>query len=370
MSLKLGDGAMHSLLDTINTAGAQLEEHPYLQAVLVILASLILARIADWFLTRVLTRLTRKTSSAIDDQALAMLHKPIRYSVLLAGLSVAITLVDLLEPFAFMAFGILKTVAVVIWLLLGTRLTLLILDWMTRHPERFHVIQPDSKPLFEIVAKLVIFGGAFYFLLISWGVDVTAWLASAGIVGIAVGFAAKDTLANLFAGVFILADAPYRIGDFIVLDGGERGQVTRIGLRSTRMLTRDDVEVTIPNATIANSKILNESGGPYLKYRNRVAVGVAYGSDVDQVRQVLLEVSAAAIEEGQLAPHPEPRVRFREFGDSALLFELLYWIENPESRGQVQDYINTSLYKALATAKIEIPFPQRDLHVKQMPKPE
>ena len=76
------------------------------------------------------------------------------------------------------------------------------------------------------------------------------------------GFAAKDTLANLFAGVFILADAPYKIGDFIVLDGGERGRVTKIGIRTTRILTRDDVEITIPNATIANSKIINESGGP------------------------------------------------------------------------------------------------------------
>ena len=359
---------MDLLLDTITQVWAALREHPYLQASLVILASLILARVADWFLTRVLTRLTRKTASEIDDQALEMLHKPIRYSVLLAGLSVAIILVELPEPFAFMAFGIIKTLAVVIWLILGTRLTLLILNWMTRHPERFHVIQPDSKPLFEIVAKLFIFGGAFYFLLISWGVNVTAWLASAGIVGIAVGFAAKDTLANLFAGVFILADAPYKIGDFIVLEGGERGQVSRIGLRSTRMLTRDDVEVTIPNATIANSKVLNESGGPYVKYRNRVAVGVAYGSDIDQVREVLLEVAAAAITEGHLAPHPEPRIRFRGFGDSALLFELLYWIENPESRGRVQDHINTSLYKALAQADIEIPYPKRDLYVREMPK--
>ena len=355
-------------MDEITQVLSGLRQHSYLQALLIILASLVLARILDWFLTRVLTRLTRKTSSEIDDQALEMLHKPIRYSVLLAGLSVAITLVKLPEPFAFMAFGIIKTLAVAIWLLLGTRLTLLILDWMTRHPDRFHVIQPDSKPLFEIMAKLLIFGGAFYFLLISWGVNVTAWLASAGIVGIAVGFAAKDTLANLFAGVFILADAPYKIGDFIVLDGGERGQVSRIGLRSTRMLTRDDVEVTIPNATIANSKVINESGGPYVKYRNRVAIGVAYGSDVDQVREVLLEVAASAAEEGHLARHPEPRVRFREFGDSALLFELLYWIEKPETRGLIQDHINTSIYKAMAKAEIEIPFPQRDLHVREMPK--
>ena len=374
LGLKLGDGATtarpDSIMDNITQIWSGFREHPYAEATLIILASLILARFADWFLTRVLTRLTQKTTSTIDDQALEMLHKPIRYSVLLVGLSVALTLVEVPAPFDYLAFGIIKTLVVVIWLLLGTRLIFLILDWMTVHPERFHIVQPDTKPLFELVAKLLIFGGACYFLLISWGVNVTAWLASAGIMGIAVGFAAKDTLANLFAGVFILADAPYKIGDFIVLDGGERGQVSKIGIRSTRILTRDDVEITIPNANIANSKIINESGGPYVKYRNRVSIGVAYGSDIDQVREVLLEVAAAAVEEGHLARHPEPRVRFREFGDSALLFELLYWIEDPGSRGLIQDYINTSIYKTLAKAKIEIPFPKRDLYIREMPKPD
>ena len=356
------------MIETITQVLWIFREHSYIQAMLVILASLLTARVADWLLTRGLTRLTRKTTSTIDDQALEILHKPVRYSVLLAGLSVAITLIELPSPITFMAFGIIKTLVVVIWLLLGTRLTLTILEWMTGHPKRFNAIQPDTKPLFEIVTKLLIFGGAFYFLLVSWGVNVTAWLASAGILGIAVGFAAKDTLANLFAGVFILADAPYKIGDFIVLDGGERGQVSKIGIRSTRMMTRDDVEITIPNATIANSKILNESGGPSVKYRNRVSIGVAYGSDIDQVREVLLEVATGAIGEGHICRNPEPRVRFRDFGDSALLLELLYWIEYPERRGLIQDFINTSIYKSLARAKIEIPFPKRDLYVREMPK--
>jgi MscS family membrane protein len=82
-------------------------------------------------------------------------------------------------------------------------------------------------------------------------------LASAGIIGIAVGFAAKDTLANLFSGVFILADSPYKLGDYVVLEDNSRGKVTQISLRSTRMLTRDDVEVTVPNSITGNTKIIN-----------------------------------------------------------------------------------------------------------------
>ena len=355
-------------METIEETLLDLGNNPYIRALGVVLVSLVLAKLADWVLTRGLTRLTQNTSSEIDDQMLAMIHKPIYYSVLAAGLAVALTLVEFPAPFDFIGFGLIKTLVVLVWLVLGLRMTLLILDWMTRQPKSFHLVQPDTKPLFDISVRIILFGGALYFVLISWNVDVTAWLASAGIIGIAIGFAAKDSLANLFAGVFILADAPYKIGDFIVLDGGERGRVTKIGIRSTRILTRDDVEITIPNATIGNSKIINESGGPYVKYRNRIPVGVAYGSDVDLVRKILLEVAQEAAKEGGVALDPEPRVRFRGFGDSALLFELLYWIKEPVLRGQIQDLLNTLTYKALAKAGIEIPYPKRDLYVKEMPE--
>ncbi len=176
----------------------------------------------------------------------------------------------------------------------------------------------------------------------------------------AIGFAAKDTLANLFGGIFILADAPYKVGDFVVLGSGERGEVTQIGLRSTRLLTRDDVEVTVPNAVIANAKIVNESGGPWVKERVRVKVGVAYGSDIDQVREVLMAVAA---ENPHVEQDPEPRVRFRAFGDSGLDFELLAWVREPVLRGRVLDALNTEVYKRFAAAGIEIPYPKRDVYL-------
>ena len=188
-----------------------------------------------------------------------------------------------------------------------------------------------------------------------------ALLAAGGIVGIAVGFAAKDSLANLFSGIFILADGPYQVGDFVVLDSGERGAVTNIGLRSTRLLTRDDVEVTVPNAVIANAKIINESGGPWEKARIRVRVGVAYGSDIDQVRRTLMEV---ARDNPDLDSDPEPRVRFRSFGESGLDFELLGWIHEPVLRGRVLDALNTEVYKRFQQENVEIPFPQRVVHLK------
>jgi MscS family membrane protein len=247
----------------------------------------------------------------------------------------------------------------------ASKLAGIIFHSMSGTPDRFHVVQPSTLPVFEIASKVFVFGGAAYFIMLSWKLDPTGWLASAGIVGIAVGFAAKDTLANLFAGVFILADAPYKVGDFIELEG-QRGQVTKIGLRSTRILTRDDIEITIPNSTIANSKIINESGGPSIKHRIRIPIGVAYGSDVDQVRAVL---ESAILENEDICSSPEPRVRFRSFGDSSLNFEVLGWIEDPSIRGRVTDSLNTAIYKALGKAGIEIPFPKRDVYIRQSAPP-
>jgi small-conductance mechanosensitive channel len=186
-------------------------------------------------------------------------------------------------------------------------------------------------------------------------------------MGIAIGFAAKDTLANLFSGVFIMADSPYKIGDYVVLDdgGGLRGKVTHIGIRSTRLLTRDDVEVTIPNSIMGNSKVVNESGGPHVKYRLRVAVGVAYGSDIDQVREVLTTV---AQESESVCSDPEPRVRFRTFGASSLDFELLCWVSDPELRGRVLDELNSAVYKRFIDEGIEIPYAKQDLYIKEWPE--
>jgi len=162
-----------------------------------------------------------------------------------------------------------------------------------------------------------------------------------------------------------VADSPYKIGDYIVLDTGERGEVTQMGMRSTRLLTRDDVEVTVPNAVMANAKIVNESGGPWEKERIRVPVGVAYGSDVDEVCQVL---EAVASNHPEIVKQPAPRVRMRAFGNSSLDFELLAWIDRPVLRGRIRHDLLKNIYNAFIEHGIEIPFPQTDVHLRSMPE--
>jgi len=232
--------------------------------------------------------------------------------------------------------------------------------------QRFAIVEERTIPLFDLAMTVLVIAAAAYALLLVWNINPAAWLASAGVVGIAVGFAARDTLANLFAGFFIIADAPYKLGDYVVLDTGERGEVTKVGIRSTRILTRDDVEITVPNSMMANSQIYNESGGKWVKFRIRIKVGVAYGSDVDAVVELLERVAG---EHDTVCKDPSPRVRMRGFGDSSLDFELLCWVNHPAERGLVSHQLYMTIYKALDAAGIEIPFPQRDVWMRGGPAP-
>ena len=260
--------------------------------------------------------------------------------------------------------AMIKTGVVLIWTGAGFKLTSTTLAGLSRLADRVTWLESRTLPLFDNWSKIVVFSLGIYCFLIAWDLDLSAWLASAGIVGIAVGFAAKDSLANLFGGLFVIMDAPYKIDDFINLDSGERGRVIKIGLRSTRLPTRDDVEITLPNSHIANAKGVNESGGPYEKTRVAIQVGVAYGSDVDRVREVLMEAGQSV---ESVVADPAPRVRFVEMGDSALIFRVQGWIDEPALRGSCIDGLNTAIYKALGQANIEIPFPQQVVHVARPP---
>jgi len=154
-------------------------------------------------------------------------------------------------------------------------------------------------------------------------------------------------------------DRPFKIGDYIVLDQGERGEVVAIGVRSTRIKTRDDVLITIPNSIIANTKIINESA-PIPNFRVRIPVSIAYGSDIDAAQGVLLEIAA---DNERILTDPAPRVRFREFGESSLNFELLGWVGEPALRGLIVHELNCEIYRRFSALNIRIPFPQRDVHI-------
>ena len=337
----------------------------WLQALVVIVASQLVARIFDRVICAAIKKLTTRTQFSFDDYLIDHLHRPIYFTLMLIGLALAANLLQLGDHFEEIVFSVLLTIGYLIWSLFLIRATRALLGAIASHERAVPAINPQTLPLFQNLVLIAIVVISVYIIFTAWNVDMTAWLASAGIIGIAVGFAAKDTLANLFSGVFIMADAPYKIGDFVVLDSGERGEVTHIGIRSTRLKTRDDVEVTVPNSVMGNTKIINESGGLHEKFRIRVAIGVAYGSDIDKVRDILMDIATNA---DNVCEDPEPRVRFRMFGASSLDFELLCWIDQPVLRGRVLDSLNCKVYKRFIEDKIEIPYSKHDLYIKQMPE--
>ena len=337
---------------------------PWLYAAIIFFATFIAASAITWILFKILKKLTSSTKTYIDDKLLDIARTPIYYSLVITGFSTAVKVAPLSDKITDISIHSFKSLGVLIWVIAFIRFSKIVLKQLAWLSKKGRFIQPQTLPLFDNLMKVLIIAVGIYVTFLIWGIDMTAWLASAGIIGIAVGFAAKDTLANLFSGVFILADAPYKIGDYVVLDTG-RGKVTHIGIRSTRFLTRDDVEVTVPNSLVGNSKIINQSGGPHTKFRLRIKIGVAYGSDIDQVREILVEI---AKQDELICESPSPRVRFRVFGASSLDFELLGWIEDPELRGKAQDSLNTQIYKRFLAENIEIPYSKHDLYIKETPK--
>ena len=308
--------------------------------------------------------MTAKTTTEADDLLVMHLSKPIVLTTVTLALMMVVSVFHLPQGLQDATLSILATVILFSWVRAGLRAARIVLELIGSNQHRFEIVQERTIPIFDMTIKMLLVGfGAYTFLMI-WGINATAWLASAGVIGIAVGFAAKDTLANLLSGVAIVADTPYKIGDYIVIDSGERGRVTSLGMRSTRLLTRDDVEVTVPNAVIANAKIVNESGGPWVKHRIRIPGGVAYGSDVDEVCSVLDEIANSL---PSVAKQPAARVRMRGLGDSSLDFELLVWIDVPELRGRVRHDLLMKIYKVFNQKGIEIPFPQSDIHVRSVP---
>ena len=355
---------MHEWLDPITT-------QPWAQAGVVLAAFLVLAKIVDLIfrgIFRVMTRKAEGKDKVADERLLRLLRGPLQLSVVLIGIGVGLRLLEFSASTNLLTLRALLTVALFAWASATFRATGLLLRSASRNPNRFKAIQDPTFPLFNNLAKLMLFGLFLYLAIQVWGWDATGWLASAGVAGLALGFAAQDTLSNLFAGVFILADRPYRVGDIISLDTGERGRVSFIGLRSTRLMTQDDVEVTIPNSVMGGAKIVNESGGPKLSERIKIPVGAAYGSDVDQVMEAIREVGEG-LDKQHVCRNPPPRPRFVAFGASSLDFLLMVWVRDPAMRDEVASQALIDLYKRFDELDIEIPYAKRDLYIKEWPSP-
>ncbi|MFW5816167.1 MAG: mechanosensitive ion channel family protein, partial [Wenzhouxiangella sp.] len=215
-----------------------LAAYPPALALVVLVVGLALAIVGRLIVLQWGGKLTSGVDHGLGTRLLRVVANVAALIVAYIAAVLAIQVVGLSDRIEEILINILLSLLILRLIKSGMRAGDIGLEILSRIRDRFDIIEARTLPLFELMLTLIVIGTAAYALLLVWEIDPTAWLASAGVIGIAVGFAARDTLANLFAGFFIIADSPYKLGDYIVLDGGERGEVTKVGIRSTRLMTR------------------------------------------------------------------------------------------------------------------------------------
>ena len=328
------------------------------QRFLVICVYAITAKAADLFIDHLLIRIASRTHWEADERIIEIVHRPICWSIFLLGLMHATLLSPPLQPpWNIVLPNLIKTLILMVWWLSLIRE----ITAMDEHNTGWLLEKMDKTHFYMLknISRIVLLFTGILWGLVIWRVNLTPLFASAGIIGIAIALAAKDTLANFFGGIALFVDAAYKVGDYIILDSGERGEVVEVGIRSTKIKTRDDILITIPNSIMSTTKIVNQSA-PEPRYRIRIDVGVGYDSDLRLVEKTLLGV---AEQNHALADKPAPRVRVRRFGDSAIHFQLLVWVQDPRHRGRETHNLLKMIHLAFQEKNIEIPYPKRDITI-------
>ena len=211
----------------------------------------------------------------------------------------------------------------------------------------------------SIVRYLMLFIGLLV-ILQTVGIDLTALSILTGAVGLGIGFGLQNIASNFISGIIILFERPVRVGDRIAV-GDVEGDVVRIGARSTSVLTNDNIDIIVPNSKLITENVVNWTHSER-KVRFRIPVSVAYTTDIRRVEQALLE---AAKDVYEVLETPAPAVRFISFGENGLEFELRAWTTTlVQRRGKFTSQINFAIYDKFKEYEIEVPYPQRDIHVR------
>jgi small-conductance mechanosensitive channel len=256
---------------------------------------------------------------------------------------------------------------------LGDLLAFGVTLWIASLVSRFirFVLQEDVLPRIALargvagavsmVVHYTVLGIGFVFAIAAAGIDLSRLALLVGAFGVGLGFGLQTVVNNFVSGLILLFERPIQVGDTIQV-GELLGEVTRIGIRASRVRTFDGAEVIVPNGQLISSEVVNWTLSDRLR-RLEVDIGVAYGTDPKPVLEIL--VDAAKGQSGVL-PDPEPHSLFRGFGDSSLDFTLRFWTADFENFLRVKSQVTVAVNDAIVEAGIEIPFPQRDLHVRSV----
>ncbi len=326
------------------------------------------AVLAILVITPIFRRYAKRTETRLDDVILAILRAPLILLLIAYGVVQSLAILQLPVEIINLLF------------IIYSALLVLLLTWVAFRLFRGVVIEFGRRsaakretPLFDVVWPLISKIGAILILVIGaslvagiFGLDLTAFIAGMGILGIAIAFAAQESLSNFFSGIFLLMDPDINEGDLIEING-DRAVIEKIGLRTTRLYHRPSHKIlVIPNNKMSREMVVNLIG-PDPAIRQNTKVGVAYGSDIERVKATLV----AAAEENPMVikdnPDREAYAGLEEFGDYALIFKLKFWIIDADKLNRVRREVNESIVKHLAEAGIEVPVPIVTLNLEGYP---
>jgi small-conductance mechanosensitive channel len=347
--------------DRIFFIGLSLEDwlNVIISLAILLLSVLLIARLIYYLLQKTVAR----TQSKYDDLFIKKIRTQIYLLVGVIALEYGTLRLIFITPAAKQWLEqIFAATYVLIICVIAWRVVDVIIDWYKNEVEPQHAEHQDDAVLPLIrrgTYSVIIIVGLVMILSIN-NVNVDVLIAALGLGGLALSLAAQDSIANMISGVILLLDKPFRVGDRVEIQGiGTWGDVVDIGLRTTRIRTRDNRLVIIPNLKISSDQVINYTF-PDPRYRVQLDIEIAFGQDIEKVRQIIIE--AVENVEGVI-PYKPVEALYIEIGDTSMVFRVRWWIESYEDTRQIYDRVNTALQKALDDAGIEGGVPLYDIHI-------
>ncbi|MFH1134113.1 MAG: mechanosensitive ion channel domain-containing protein [Nanoarchaeota archaeon] len=351
-----------SLREYLVSKGWSFVQTDWMYVLAIIIGFTLLSQIFVWLAEGIIGALTRKTKNTVDDYIISHAQRPITVLIVLIGIRLAIEVFGISKGLNEVLYHINDTLII----LICTYISMVVVDAFIDNWGKGLVKKKKGSVADEMIdlahkfCRVLIWVTGGIIALAEWGVNVAPFIASLGIAGIAIGFAVKDSLANIIGGIALILDKNIEVGDPVRIDN-DTGIIKEIGLRSTKILTYDNEILIYPNGILSNKAFFNWAQ-PDSKVRGTVEFGVDYAADPDKVKKVAMDTLRS---EPKVLKDPAPVVSFRQFGDSALQFRLHFWVAEYQDRYPMVDILHTRLNAAFKKNKIKIPFPQREVHMKK-----
>ncbi len=349
-----------------------------LNAALIFVVVWLVSRAVRLAFSLIQSRVTSRTSTDLDDHLLTAVKGPVSIGIWVLGLKWALESIHL-PGWGFREYGVEALVRnwdlavdglffilfTLVVISLITRAFDVLIRWFAARVAARTESRVDEElvPIVNRLFQILLWAVALVVVFDHFGIEVSSLLVALGAGSLAFALAAQETLANMIGGFIIFIDRPFRVGDRIELENKTRGDIQDIGLRSTKILTFENTILVVPNAQIVKEKVTNLSY-PDPRIRVMVDFGVAYGTDLDRVKEVVLEV---AREHPKILDDPEPRVFFLDFGDSSLDLRLVCRTHDFREQWVITEEVRIGVWRVLYREGITIPFPQQDLWVKEWP---